>query len=354
VTKSPPTITDVAKAAGVSHATAARALGGYGSVSVVARTRVESAAARLGYLRNTLASSMVTGRTQIIGFVGADMGNPFFARALRGASDVARTAGFEIIIANTDEDPRLERAALRVLAERRIDGAIVAPAELEHPDSLREFAATVPVVCLDRAAREVATDAVLIDNVGAARTGVARLIALGHERIGLITSQLGDDPLATLASVALDPLHAIPGAARAAGYVAALRSNGVDVDADLIRTTNLVREEAAAATRALLRLPAPPTAIFAVDNVRTLGAFDSILDSGLDFPGEVSLLGFDDLEWATIVRPALTVVAQPDYELGAIAAQRLIARLKGDDSAPQVVLLEAALVERDSVASRCY
>jgi LacI family transcriptional regulator len=191
---------------------------------------------------------------------------------------------------------------------------------------------------------------VLVDNLGAARGGVERLIALGHRRIGLVTSHLGADPVAALRSVSLDPLHAVPGAARAAGYVAALDHNAIGIEAELIRTTTFSREAAALATRALLALPVPPTAIFTVDNVRTLGALDAILDCGLDFPGKISLLGFDDLEWATIVRPALTVVAQPDYELGAVAARRLMSRLQGDTSSPHIVLLDATFVERDSVA----
>lgn len=350
-----PTVSDVAAAAGVSHATAARALGGYGSVSRASRTRVEAAASRLGYRRNSIASSMVTGRTQTIGFVGADIGNPFFARALRGTTDAAHRAGFEVVVANTDEDPELEASALRVMNEKRVDGVILAPSDLDLSHEVTSFLeAGTPVVCLDRVIRGAAVDAVLVDNVRSAYVGVEHLIQLGHRRIGLVTSPIAEseDKIALITRAALDPLHAIPGIARSVGYLAAHEAADLRLDADLISTSHFDADAAAVATTRLLELPEPPTAIFAVDNVRALGAYRAILASGLDFPGQISLLGFDDLEWTTIVRPSLSVVAQPAYELGARAARRLLARLDGDTSPPQIITLETRLIPRDSTRER--
>jgi LacI family transcriptional regulator len=176
-----PTITDVARSAGVSFATAARALGGYGSTSAEARHRVERAARDLGYRKNSLARSMKTGRTQTVGFVGADINNPFFAKALQGATDTARASGFEVLLVNTEEDAEREQAALRVLSERRVDGIIISPVALDHPVGIAELVEQgTAVVCLDRAIRGVPTDTVMIDNVRAAHAGVAHLIARDH------------------------------------------------------------------------------------------------------------------------------------------------------------------------------
>jgi LacI family transcriptional regulator len=122
-----PTIPDVARRAGVSTATAARALGGYGAVSQAARSAVLAAAEELGYRRNDLAASMITGRTQTIGLVIADIENPFFAGAVRGVSDVARAAGYDVVLTNTDEDPDVERSSVKVLLSRRVDGAASSP-----------------------------------------------------------------------------------------------------------------------------------------------------------------------------------------------------------------------------------
>ena len=347
-----PTLGDVAREAGVSPSTAARALGRYGSVSPEARARTEAAASRVGYRRNRLASSMITGRTHTLAFVAADIGNVFFAQALRGAADVAHEAGLEVVIANSDEDVALERAAVRILDEKRVDGFIIAPVGDGESDHLAGLLSRgTPVVFFDRIAPGVETDAVLIDNVQAARSGVQWLSRLGHERIGLVTTGLGEgDPAKQLERIALDPRPASTTDARSAGYLAALRAAGLPVDPGLIVNAGYSREEAAAAVAGLLRTASRPTALFTVDNVMTLGTYESIQQSGLRFPEDISLLGFDDLEWTTIVRPTLSVIAQPAYDLGATAARRLLDRLGGDATPPQISLLAAALVERDSVS----
>src|SRR4051794_20588413 len=131
------TIPDVAALAGVSRATTARALGGYGSVSPETLARVRAAAEQLGYRPNALARSMITGKTFTLGAVVADIENPFFARVTRGISDAARSAGFEVVLVNTDEDVTSERTALKVLLDKQVDGVIVAPASWQEADHLR-------------------------------------------------------------------------------------------------------------------------------------------------------------------------------------------------------------------------
>src|SRR3954470_6261836 len=162
------TLADVARSAGVSTATAARALGGYGSVSGTARQRVNEAAQALGYQRNELAATMITGRSNTVGLVVADIENPFFAAAARGVSDVARAAGYEVVLVNTDEDVVTERSAVQVLFSKRVDGVIVAPAS---PVDVEHLAATqragCPVVLLDRQGGGLGGDAVLGENLGA-------------------------------------------------------------------------------------------------------------------------------------------------------------------------------------------
>jgi len=347
-----PTLGDVAAAAGVARATAARALGGYGRVRESTRSQVWAAAKELGYLPNRVARSMVTGRTNTLGFVSADLENPFFAGTTRGILEISRAAGYEVVIADSQEEPELERRIVRVLHEHRVDGLMVAPTQyLDGSHLIAMLDEGSPVVLLDRSVRGVPADAVLVDNVRAAREGVERLIELGHRRIGLVTTNLpAGRPVERLEEVALDPTHASTSAARSVGYLAALRNSGLDADPGLIAVATHNRDGARQATADLLGRPGRPTALLTVDNIFTLGAFEAIQASGLDFPGQISMLGFDDLEWTTIVRPRLSVIAQPAYDIGAAAARRLLARLSGEQTPPQVLFLETTLIERDSTA----
>jgi len=323
----------VASLAGVSTATAARALGGYGAVSPGVRERVHAAATKLGYRRNSLARSMITGTTHTIGLVVADIENPFFARAARGVADVAHRAGYEVLLVNSDEDPLIERAATRTLFEKRVDGLIIAPASLEGSHHIADFAGRgTPVVLIDRIIPGIDADAVIVDNEFAARHAVEHLTGLGHTRIALLTSQ--------------GLIHT--NQTRLRGYLEGLAAAGVEADDDLVRLTPYTREAAARETFAVLQLADPATAIFTTDNLMSLGAVDGIQRAGLRVPEEVSIVGFDDLEWTTIIRPALTVVAQPVYELGATAATRLLERIAGDDSPAQQFVIATTFIARES------
>jgi LacI family transcriptional regulator len=323
----------VAKAAGVSTATAARALGGYGAVSPAVRDRVAEAAERLGYRRNSLARSMITGTTHTIGLVVADIENPFFARAARGVADVAHAAGYEVLLVNSDEDPATERAAVRTLFEKRVDGLIIAPASTDVGSHLGELPKRgTPIVLLDRVVPGIEADAIVVDNEQAARRAIEHLVGLGHRRIALLTSQ--------------GLIHT--NQMRLAGYLQGLERAGIPVDERLIRMAEYTREAAVRETESVLALDDPATAIFTTDNLMSLGAFEGTQHAGRAVPEEVSIVGFDDLEWMTIVRPPVTVVSQPTYELGATAATRLLARLAGDDGPPQTLTLETTFIIRGS------
>jgi LacI family transcriptional regulator len=328
-----PTLQDVAALAGVSVATASRALGGYGSSSPEVRKKVAAAAAKLGYRRNSLARSMITGTTHTLGLVVADIENPFFARAARGVADVAHRAGYEVLLVNSDEDPSTEHAAVRTLGEKQVDGLIIAPASADGVSHLSDLIGRgTPVVQLDRVLPGIVGDAVVVDNEAAGRRAVEHLAGLGHRRIALLTSQ--------------GLIHT--NQARLAGYLAGLEAAGIPVSDELIRMAQYRREAAVAETMAVLALHDPATAIFTTDNTMSLGAVEGAQRAGRAVPDELSIVGFDDLEWTTIIRPPLTVMAQPVYELGAAAATRLLERLAGDDSPARVITLATSFIVRGS------
>lgn len=344
-----PSLIDVARAAGVSTATAGRALGGYGQVRAGTRERVLAAAAELGYRTNGLARSMITGSTDTIGVVVTDVANPFFATALRGITDVVQPAGFEVLLANTASDPDAEQRAITVMSEKRVDGVIVAAAQPAQGAHLkRAIDLGVPVVLLDRQVAGVAdADSVTIDNEHAAAEAVGHLLELGHRRIGVVTE--AGDRLPGLRGTGNRRKGLFPSAVRLRGYLQALDGAGVAFDEALIGSARYDRDSAYDATVRLLDLPDPPTALLCTDNVLASGAFRAAQDRGLRMPDELSLVGFDDEPWTTLVRPELTIMEQPTYDLGTTAGHRLLDRITGGPgSRAQHVQLRAKLLVRDS------
>jgi LacI family transcriptional regulator len=341
---SSPTIPDVARKAGVSTATAARALGGYGAVSESAREAVLRAAEELGYRRNDLARAMITGRTHTLGLVIADIENPFFARAARGVSDAARAAGYEVVLTNTDEDPDVERSSVRVLLSRRVDGLIVAPTSPAADHLAAAAESGCPVVLLDRRLDGFAADTVLVDNVAAARGVVERLLAAGHSRIAMVTG--GSRP----AERRNRSMSISTGDDRVDGYVAALAHAGTARPETYLRTGAHTPELACRLMTELIALPDRPTAVFASDSRVALGVLKAIREAGLEVPREISMVGFDDADWTSVVNPPISVVAQPTYELGRRAAEMLIARLSGDETPPRVNVMATDFLSRRSVA----
>lgn len=337
------TVVDVARLAGVSTATAARALGGYGSVRRSTQERVEAAAATLGYRPNALAKSMITGRTLTLGTVIADIENPFFSRVIRGIADVAKESGFEVILVNSDEDVVSEQAAVRVLLDKRVDGMLVAPASRSTSAHLVDaIRSGTPVVLIDRDVEGLDTDSVQLRNIDAAADAVARLVSAGHTRIGYVSGALREHGEGNTIST---------GGERIAGYLAGLRDAGLPSDDTFVRIGGPRRADAAHQTELLLDLDERPTAIIGADSVITLGILEAIRARGLRIPTDISVVGFDDAEWTTVVQPPLSVISQPAYELGADAARLLIERVHGRADAFESVRLDSLFVERESVAA---
>lgn len=343
------TLNDVARAAGVSRATAARALGGYGAVSQEARERVLETASRLRYRANVLARSMRSGTSHTIGVIVADIGLAYFAQAVRGIADAAKASGFEVILANSDEDLAKERAALGVLIDKRVDGLIVAPASVSEVEHLIEAGNRgMPIVLFDRGTTRVGGDIVVVDNHAAAKSAVAHLAGLGHRRIGIVVE--GQSALTARAAQASPPAltEAMTSTLRQIGWAAGLNAAGLPVSDDLIHRTSYDIASARAATVLALAGANRPTALLTTDETMTIGALDAIREAGLRIPEEISIVAFDDPSWASVIRPPLTVIAQPVHELGVAAADRLLARIGGDERPPDVMVLPTEFAVRGS------
>jgi LacI family transcriptional regulator len=340
------TVQDVARAAGVSKATAARVLGSYGTASLSVREKVLAAARGLGYQANELARSMTTGRSRTIGVIVGDIENPYFGQAVRGLSDVARAAGFDVILANSGEDVGKEQAAVRVLLGKRVDGLIVTPAsrsETQHLEHVQKLGR--PLVLMDRTIPKLKVDSVVTDDRAAAAAATRMLIDAGHRRIAYITATNSDDPIYRgshqigLTSV-MDRIE---------GFLAAAAGAGIEAPEQYIRLGATRLGASAKIIADLLSLPHHPTAILASDNVVGLEVFKAIRTLGMSIPGELSLIAFHDADWTSVTSPPITVISQPVYDLGIESAQILIKRINGATEPPMRVMLATTLIERQSV-----
>ncbi|RWJ31937.1 LacI family DNA-binding transcriptional regulator [Mesorhizobium sp.] len=337
-----PTIADVARAAGVSRATAARVLGGYGYSGAKMRQRVLKAAKKIAYQPNELARSMATGRSKTIGVVVADIENLYFARAIRAITDTARASGFGVVLANTDEDIKLEREAVRVLLANRVDGLIVSPTvsiEVDHLTGARDMGC--PFVLLDRRVPALNADTFAIDNFHASHQAVSYLIKQDHRRVALVSNAISRGEEQYLISSVRERIN---------GYRAALQDAGIQIDPRFIIFGGWDNENLARQLHKICRSANRPTAFLATDSSVALVLLGVLREVDLSIPGTVSLICFDDADWTAAVTPPLTVISQPIRELATAATEDLIARLQGGGKAlAQETLLHATLIERGSV-----
>lgn len=326
----------MAKAAGVSTATVSRVINGQTVVTPATRERVLSAVRRLGYQHNALAASLVKRRSNTLGVIIPDISNPFFPDVVRGLEDLAHKAGYNVILCNADLNLDKELEYFEVLRQKRVDGIIyhsgtVTPRHLKAFEQLR-----LPIVLAATIDPNRQYTSVMIDNRAAAAAAMAHLLELGHQQVAVIT---GHDP--------------VSGEARLQGYRDAMAQFGLELtEADVARADWDEAAAYAAASRLLVRSPAP-TAFAVASDLMALGAMAAVHDAGLRIPDDISIVGFDDIKLAATVRPRLTTVAQPLYEMGKRAAALLIdtlARQEEDTVGPVHEILPFQLVVRETTA----
>jgi LacI family transcriptional regulator len=328
------TIKDVARLSGVSSMTVSRVINGSQRVSPETRQRVERAIAELGYVPSRLARGLIRQKTGTLALIVPDVANPFFTLVVRGAEDVARRAGYRMILCDTRADLAIEREVMEEMIAHRVEGIAIAPvSDRSKGHLLRLERFGVQYVLIDRTVPGVECDVVVGDSVGGARRLVEHLISLGHSRIGFITE--GDE-----VSTARD---------RGRGYVDALESAGVPLDAGLIVRSTPDAHGGLDGMRRLLELDEPPTAVFAVNNLAAVGAIEAVRANDLEVPDDIAIVCFDDIEYASRLYPFLTVMAQPAETLGTLGTQLLLERIEGRAPVqPRIVVLPAQFIVRRS------
>jgi LacI family transcriptional regulator len=317
---------DVAAAANTSAKTASRVINGDPRVSDETRARVEQAVRDLGYQPDPLARSLRRGTDDTIGVVIDSVADPFFASVTGEIERLALERGSTVIVASTNRAPDRERAVLEGLAQRRVAGLIVAPVSADHA-YVRML--PCPVVFVDRRARNLDADAVVVDDRDAAARAVRHLIAHGHRRIAFI----GDGPDMDTARLRLE------------GYRLALAEAGITEETVLECRRDDNTGHAAAHTTRLLGMPRPPTAIFSANTRCSLGVVPVLhRRDRLD----IALVAFGDFPMADSVTPAVTVIDHAPEVIGRLAAERLMKRLEGDTGGPETVVAPLSLLPRGS------
>jgi LacI family transcriptional regulator len=327
-------IKDVAKQAGVSTATVSHVINETRFVREETRQKVIEAIEALNYQPNAIARGLVTSSTQTIGLVVSDIRNPFFTAVARGVEDEINRYDYHTIFCNTDEDPAREDDYLRLLSSRQIDGLIIAPTGVQSERLVQMIKTDIPIVLLDRTSPGIEAPFVRVDNEGGAYQAVRYLVELGHRRVGVLA---GLETMSTMR-------------ARVKGYYHALAEANIPLDQDLVvhadprffngqfNGNNQLVPTAYHALQRLLDLPEPPSALFVANNQMTLGALQALRQRDLPCPTAISLISFDDLDWAPFFSPPLTVVRQPTYELGKTAAELLIQLINKEPIEPPVPL----------------
>lgn len=327
-----PTMRDVAERAGVSFKTVSRVVNDEGGVSPDLADRVGTAIVELGYRPDGRARHLRQGSTTTgaIGFVLVDVANPFFSSILRGIEEVARGHDTLVLAGSTDGLVERQDQLIEAFVGRRVDGLIVVPSGSGGGVLRTELDRGTPVVFLDLEPDDIVVDLVRSDHRGGARIATEHLLARGHRDIAFI----GDDP--TIFSAGC----------RLAGFHDAMTAAGLVVPPHRVVTGRHTADAWRSIVADRLRDPQPPTAIFTAQNFITVGAAHALHDLGLH--RTIAQVGFDDIELADIVEPAITVVPQRPRELGRRAAEQLFRRIHGDRTEPIRDIVESPIVERGS------
>lgn len=326
-------IREVAALAEVSPATVSRVLNGSTNVGAERRRRVLAAAAKVDYRPNQLARNLRRQKAETIGVVIPDIENPHFSEAVRVFEDAAFRAGYRLLLCNSDETLEKQRAYLQVLADERVLGVIVAPADSRGTGLEPLLELGIPLVAFDRMVADPRSDIVICDNTDATRKATEHLIWLGHTRIALV----GGRP------------DVETGAERLEGYTAAMRAAGLTpfaVNGGF--RAELAEQEVAS----LLAIEPRPTALVIANNLMALGTLKALRRAAVAIPEEVALVTVDDPPWAELVDPPLTVVAQPVRRMATTAIDLLLQRVQHRREEPVRITLPFELRVRSSCGMR--
>jgi DNA-binding LacI/PurR family transcriptional regulator len=332
----PVSIKDIAKAAGVSHSTVSRALNDSPLVNAETKARIQRLSQQMGYSPDAIARSLVTQRTRTVGVVATTITDPFVAEVVQGVEDAAQESGYSVILTSSASEPERELVAVEMLRAKRVDGVIVTSSRigalyLRHLEGIG-----VPVVLVNNHNEQSGryTFSVSVDNRHGGHLATAHLIGKGHRRIGYVSG----------------PADHSDDLGRLAGYRQALDEATIPFDPALVVPGNGRLDGGERALCLLTGLAGPPTGVFCYNDMTAIGLISAARRTGLWVPGDLAVVGFDDIPLAAHVYPPLTTVAQPQRDMGRQAMGMALALMAVDDSAAPFsdVMVKGRLIVRES------
>ncbi|MHB1684510.1 MAG: LacI family DNA-binding transcriptional regulator [Bacilli bacterium] len=336
------TIVDVAKRAKVSNMTVSRVINNATSVSDSTRQRVLVAMEELHYVPNSIARSLISGRTNTIGLIIADMTNPFFTTMARGAEDAAHQHFHRLILCNHDDDIDKEREYIEALISARVDGMIITPASDDSTENLQIVKRhKIPFVFVDRIVSSINADYVVGDNLMAAYELTAHLLRQGHRNIGLISG----------------PVNIHTAKERMKGYEKALREFNIEIRRELIHSLPYSLHEdktllgVELSIQSMFRQSPKPTAIFAFNNALAIQAIHALRKAGLKSPDDVAIACFEDVDPHGLLQLEISTACQPAYAFGEQGVHMLFERIKNPDKPYETVTLQPRLYLRGASIS---
>jgi len=326
-----PTIKDVAAKAEVSTATVSRVLNGE-KVNEDTKENILKIIKHLGYRPNLIARSLKTQKTHTFGLVVPDYGQ-FFMQIAKVAEDVLNGYGYNMLACFSDENPEKEKARIKMLMEKQVDGVLVVPTSDQGNYLTKINERGIPIILIDRMLKDIQIDCVLVDNVNGAYQGVEHLITKGYQRIGIIN---GRQEVTT-------------GEERYRGYLRVFEDYNLQIDRDIVRFGNFSTESGYTMMKELMSLSEPPAAVFVSNCYMTIGAMLAVKEMGIRVPEDVAIVSFDDTEFTRLSTPPITAVVQPVHEIGEIAANLLYKRMCGEvPDNPKMYRLKTTLSIRAS------
>ncbi|MGD9677412.1 MAG: catabolite control protein A [Vulcanibacillus sp.] len=327
------TIYDVAKESGFSMATVSRVINGSTQVKPATRKKIQVAVNKLGYRPNAVARGLASKKTTTIGVIIPDIANYFFAEVVRGIEDIASMYNYNIITSSSDRNKEKELSLINTLLEKQVDGLLFMGGEVTDSHLETFQSSPVPIVLAATKDPYKIFPSVSIDNFQAAKDAISSFINKGHKNIAFISCPL------------TNPLS---GMERYLGYQAALSESDIPFREDYVRVGKYHYESGVEAMRYFLTLKDRPTAILASSDEMAIGAMHLIQEHGLNVPEDVEVRGFDDTAISSMVRPLLSTVSQPQYDIGAIAMRFLTKHIKNEPIQDQIVILQHKLINRQS------
>ena len=329
-------IKDIAKAANVSHSTVSRALSDSPLISADTKERIQRLAQEMAYTPDAIARSLVTQRTHTVGVVVTTITDPWVAEVVQGIEDAAHENSYSVILASSASEPQREMDAVEMLRSKRVDGLIVTSSRvgalyLEYLERI-----DVPIVLVNNHNEQSGryTFSISVDNHDGGYLATRHLIEVGHRRIAYITG----------------PEDHSDDAERLKGYRTALEENAIRFDTNLVVSGNGRLDGGEQALQALTSLDAPPSAAFCYNDMTAIGLISAAWREGIAVPGDLAVVGFDDIPLASRLRPSLTTIAQPKRDMGRQAMQMVLALLRAEPSAKPLsdILVQGELIVRES------